>query len=76
MMAKLQGQDHLKIKLILESAGCPTSIDELEEDIDQKSIFQALRKAHTVDPMYTILGETGISENAARSLALETNVVL
>jgi glycerol-1-phosphate dehydrogenase [NAD(P)+] len=75
MMAKLQGQDYVKIKLILESAGCPTSIDELEEDIDQNHILHALRKAHTVDPMYTILGETGISENAARNVAVETSVI-
>jgi glycerol-1-phosphate dehydrogenase [NAD(P)+] len=75
MMAKLQGQDYMKIKHILESAGCPTSINELEEEINTKDILQALQKAHKIDPMYTILGSTGISADAALNVALETKVI-
>ena len=75
MMAKLQGQDFVQIKHILESAGCSTSIDELEEDIDPRAILQALQKAHKVDPMYTILGETGIPASAAINVATETNII-
>ncbi len=60
---------------ILESAGCPTSIDDLMDDLDSKAIINSLQNAHKQDPMYTILGETGISQKAALNLALQTKVI-
>ncbi len=75
LMAKLQGQDYQQIINILEAAGCPTNIDELEEEIDPDAIVNALQKAHRVDSIYTILGETGLSKKAAETLALQTNVI-
>ncbi len=75
LMARLQGQDYEKIRKILESVGCPTSIDDLEDDLDSNAIFNALQKAHKVNSMYTVLGETGLSMKAAQNLAVQTNVV-
>jgi len=75
LMAKLQGQDFGKIRNILESVGCPTSIDDLEDDLDSIAVFNALQKAHKVNTMYTVLGETGLSMKAAQNLAHQTNVI-
>jgi glycerol-1-phosphate dehydrogenase [NAD(P)+] len=75
MMAKLQGQDHNQIINILKSAGCPTTIYDLEDEIPPESIIQALQKAHTVHPMYTVLGRTGLTESAALNLARITKVI-
>jgi glycerol-1-phosphate dehydrogenase [NAD(P)+] len=75
MMAKLQGQDYEQIIKILENAGCPTNLDDLEEDIEPKAIITALQKAHKADSMYTILGETGLSNKAAKNLAIQTNII-
>ncbi|MHA2095642.1 MAG: iron-containing alcohol dehydrogenase [Candidatus Hodarchaeales archaeon] len=75
LMAKLQGQDYEQIIKILEAAGCPTNIDELEEEIDPEAIVYALQKAHEVDSIYTILGETGLSKKAATTLATQSNVI-
>lgn len=75
LMAKLQGQDYTKIISILESAGCPTSIDDLNDELDSKAIVKSLQNAHKQDSMYTILGETGLSKKAALNLALQTKVI-
>ncbi|MFX0049872.1 MAG: iron-containing alcohol dehydrogenase [Candidatus Hodarchaeota archaeon] len=75
MMAKLQGQDHNQIINILKSAGCPTNIHDLEDEIPPESIIQALQKAHTVHSMYTVLGRTGLTESAALNLARMTKVI-
>ncbi|MHA1995442.1 MAG: iron-containing alcohol dehydrogenase [Candidatus Hodarchaeales archaeon] len=75
LMAKLQGQDYEQIIKILEAAGCPTCLDELEDEIDPEAIINALQRAHKVDSIYTILGETGLSQKAAKTLAIQTNVI-
>jgi len=75
MIARLQGQDDYRIKELLENAGCPTSIDDLEEEIPPEAIVQALTKAHKVNSMYTILGTTGLTESAASNLARNTGVI-
>jgi len=75
LMAKLQGQDEEKIRNILESVGCPVNTDDLEDDLNSIAVFNALQKAHKVNSMYTVLGETGLSMKAAQNLALQTNVV-
>ncbi|MHA2174544.1 MAG: iron-containing alcohol dehydrogenase [Candidatus Hodarchaeales archaeon] len=75
LMAKLQSQAYKQIIKILESAGCPTSIEDLEDELDSKDIINSLQKAHKHDSMYTILGETGLSKKAAMNLALQTSVI-
>ncbi len=75
MMAHLQGQDYRKLKDILGKAGCPTSIEELEDDIPPESIIKALQTAHEVNPMYTILGKSGLTEIAAWNLAISTGIL-
>ncbi|MHA1974928.1 MAG: iron-containing alcohol dehydrogenase [Candidatus Hodarchaeales archaeon] len=75
LMAKLQGQNYQGIIQILESAGCPTTIDDLEAEISPEAIVEALKKAHKINPMYTVLGNTGLTENAALNLALSTGVI-
>ena len=75
LMAKLQGQNYEQIVKILEAAGCPTSIDELGEEIEPEAIISALQKAHEFDSIYTILGETGLSKKAAKTLAIQTRVI-
>ncbi len=75
LMAKLQGQDYQQIIKILDSAGCPTCIDDLEDEIEPEAVIRALQRAHEVDSIYTILGETGLSKKAAETLAIQTNVI-
>jgi glycerol-1-phosphate dehydrogenase [NAD(P)+] len=75
MIAKLQGQDHRQIINILKNVGCPTSIHDLKDEITPEAIIQALQKAHTVHSMYTVLGRTGLTENAALNLARMTKVI-
>ncbi len=75
LSAKLQGQDHIKIINILEKAGCPTTLNDLHDEIPPESVIQALQKAHTVHSMYTILGQSGLTSNAAWKLAKSTGVI-
>jgi len=75
LFAKLQGQDHIRLINILEKAGCPTTIEDLRDEIKPEAIIQALQKAHTVHSMYTILGQSGLTSNAAWKLAKTTGVL-
>ena len=75
LIAKLQGQDFTRIKDLLDNAGCPTSLDDLEDEIPPDAIVNALTKAHLVNPMYTILGESGLTKKAALILAQTTGVI-
>ena len=54
--------------------GAPTSAKEL--GISDENVIDALTMAHTIRPeRYTILGDNGISEDAAYELALKTGVI-
>ncbi len=74
MMARLQGQDYQQIKDILVKAGCPTNIAELKEKIPPDAIVQALQSTHKMSSLYTVLGRTGLTNNAARKLTQMTGV--
>jgi glycerol-1-phosphate dehydrogenase [NAD(P)+] len=74
MMMYLHGGDWKVIKEVLFKVGAPTTAKEL--GIKDKDIIEALTIAHTIRPdRYTILGESGITRDAAENVARITGVV-
>lgn len=74
MMMYLHGGDWEEIKEALSKIGAPTTAKEL--GISKKKIIQALTTAHTIRPdRYTILGESGLTKEAAKKVAKETGVI-
>jgi glycerol-1-phosphate dehydrogenase [NAD(P)+] len=74
MMIYLHGGDWELIKRTLKKIGAPTSSEEL--GVSKKKIIEALVRAHEIRPeRYTILGETGLTEDAAKKLAKTTGVI-
>ncbi len=73
MMAYLQGQDWEKIRDSLKAVGAPTTAKEA--GLDPEVVIKALTIAHTIRKRYTILGESGLTEAAARKLAMRTGVI-
>jgi glycerol-1-phosphate dehydrogenase [NAD(P)+] len=74
MMMYLHGGDWQGIKNALQTIGAPVDAQGLK--IDEKYIIQALTEAHTIRPeRYTILGDTGISHDAAVNVATVTGVI-
>jgi len=73
MMEYLHGGNWKRIKRTLRTIGCPVTAEEagLSEDV----VVKALTMAHKIRNRYTILGETGLSMNAARKLAMKTGVI-
>jgi glycerol-1-phosphate dehydrogenase [NAD(P)+] len=62
------------IKEVLHRIGAPTSAKEL--DVDPGYVVEALTKAHSMRPeRYTILGESGLTKEAAHRLASVTGVI-
>jgi len=61
------------IKEVLHKIGAPTTATEL--GIEQEYVVEALTKAHTIRPeRYTILGESGLTKEAAQRVASITGV--
>jgi glycerol-1-phosphate dehydrogenase [NAD(P)+] len=74
MMEYLHNGDWMRIKQALKTIGAPTTAAEL--GIEDGIIVEALHIAHTTRPeRYTILGENGLSKEAARRLAEHTGVI-
>ncbi|MHC1628078.1 MAG: NAD(P)-dependent glycerol-1-phosphate dehydrogenase [Candidatus Nezhaarchaeales archaeon] len=73
MMAYLHGMKWRKIKKALKTIGAPTTAKEL--GIDDEYIIRALVEAHKIRPRYTILGDTGLTWEAAEKLARTTGVI-
>ena len=74
MMVYLHGGDWELIKRTLKKIGAPISSEEL--GVSKKKIVEALVRAHEIRPeRYTILGETGLTEDAAKKLAKITGVI-
>jgi glycerol-1-phosphate dehydrogenase [NAD(P)+] len=74
MMEYLHGGNWMNIKQSLKTIGAPTTGAEL--GISDEIIVEALHKAHTTRPeRYTILGEKGLTEEAAKRLAKVTGVI-
>jgi glycerol-1-phosphate dehydrogenase [NAD(P)+] len=74
MMMYLHGGDWRVIKDVLSRVGAPTTAKEL--GIKDRDIIKAMTIAHTIRPdRYTILGESGITADAAESVARITGVI-
>ncbi len=73
MMAYLHGADWKLVRNTLAKVGAPTNCREL--GIDKDTIVRALVMAHTIRPdRYTILGEKGLSVEAAKNLIAVSGV--
>ena len=74
MMMYLHGEDWEQIRDFLRVIGAPTTAKELR--IPHKKIIEALLTAQNIRPeRYTILGEQGLTKEAARKLAKITKVI-
>jgi len=73
MMMYLHGGSWKRIKRALQTIGAPTTAYDL--DIDPEDVITALTLAHKIRKRYTILGETGLTEDAAKKLAKRTGVI-
>ncbi len=73
MMSYLHGKNWRKIRKLLKRVGAPVTAKELGvRDVD---VIEALVKAVTVRERYTILGEKGLTWDAAERLARVTGVI-
>jgi glycerol-1-phosphate dehydrogenase [NAD(P)+] len=74
MMMYLHGGDWKGIRDALKAIGAP--VDAKGLGIEDDYIIQALTEAHTIRPeRYTILGDTGITKEAAVNVAKATGVI-
>lgn len=74
MMVYLHGGDWQAIRDALKDIGAPTTSVEL--GVSKKKIVETLVNAQKIRPeRYTILGETGLTEDAAKRLAKTTGVI-
>ena len=74
MMMYLHGEDWEEIRDFLKIIGAPTTAKELK--IPKKKIIEALIDAQNIRPeRYTILGEQGLTQDAAKKLAKITGVI-
>jgi len=74
MMVYLHGKDWEEIRDALETIGAPTTSEEL--GVTKKKIVEALARCQEIRPeRYTILGETGLTADAAKNVAKETGVI-
>ncbi len=74
MCAYLHGSNWPLIKEFLQKVGAPTTAKEL--NIASEYVVEALTRAHSVRPeRYTILGETGLTKEAAYRVASVTGVI-
>jgi glycerol-1-phosphate dehydrogenase [NAD(P)+] len=74
MMVYLHGGNWEKIRDALKKIGSPTTSEEL--GVSKKKIIEALVRAQEIRPdRYTILGETGLTKDAAKRLAKITGVI-
>ncbi|MEM1645283.1 MAG: NAD(P)-dependent glycerol-1-phosphate dehydrogenase [Ignisphaera sp.] len=69
----LHGRNWKKVKGVQKAIGAPTTAKELGITVDQ--LIEALTIAHTIRPeRYTILGEKGISREAAEEIIKTTKL--
>jgi glycerol-1-phosphate dehydrogenase [NAD(P)+] len=74
MCAYLHGANWQLIKDVLHRIGAPTTAGEL--GIEPEYILKALTMAHSIRPeRYTILGESGLTKEAAERVAKLTGVI-
>ncbi len=74
MMSYLHGRNWRAIRRLLSEAKAPTNAKEL--GVSDEDIIEALVKAAQIRPeRYTILGEKGLTRDAAEELATRTGVI-
>ncbi len=74
MMMYLHGGDWQRLQTALRTIGAPTSAKEL--GVTPEEVVKALVLAHTLRPeRYTILGDNGLTRDAAERLATRTGVI-
>ena len=73
MMMYLHGGKWRSLKKALKTVKAPTNAEEL--DIEEDIILKALTISHTIRDRFTILGSEGLTEDAARNLAIKTGVI-
>jgi glycerol-1-phosphate dehydrogenase [NAD(P)+] len=74
MMTHLYGENWQSIRDVLREIGAPTTAKEL--GIKNEQVIEALTYAHKINPQrYTILGDSGLTYEAAERLATVTNVI-
>jgi glycerol-1-phosphate dehydrogenase [NAD(P)+] len=74
LCAYLHGVNWQLIRDVLQKIGAPTNAAEL--GVDSKYVVEALTKAHSIRPeRYTILGDGGITREAAKRVASITGVI-
>jgi Glycerol dehydrogenase and related enzymes len=73
MMMYLHGGDWQVIRNTLKNIGAPTTAKEL--GLKDDDIINAMTKAHKVRNRFTILGDNGLSRDAAETVARETQVI-
>ncbi len=74
MMMYLHGGDWQRLQATLRSIGAPTTAAEL--GVTPEEVVNALVLAHTLRPeRYTILGDNGLTREAAERLAQHTGVI-
>lgn len=74
MMTHLYGENWQRVREVLKEIGAPTTAKDL--GIKDEYIIEALTTAHKINPgRYTILGDSGLTYEAAERLAVVTGVV-
>ncbi len=74
MMSYLHGKNWRRVKRVMRKVGLPVTAKEL--GIPDIKIIEALTKAHKIRPeRYTILGDRGLTWEAAEKLAKVTGVI-
>ncbi|MFZ2071946.1 MAG: NAD(P)-dependent glycerol-1-phosphate dehydrogenase [Halobacteriota archaeon] len=74
MMTYLHGENWQRIRKVLKEVGAPTTAKDL--GIKEDDVIDALTLAHKINPgRYTILGESGLTREAAERLAMATGVI-
>jgi len=74
MMTHLHGGDWKMVRDVLHQIGAPTTAADLK--VDAEEVVTALVNAHTLRPeRYTILGDRGLTVEAAERLARVTEVI-
>ena len=74
MMMYLHGGDWMRIRTALQKIGAPTSAKEL--GISNEKVIEALVTAHTIrKDRFTILGNLGLTHEAAENIATITKVI-
>ena len=74
MMMYLHGGDWRRLQRALLAIGAPTTAQEL--GLSNEEVIRALVLAHSIRPdRYTILGDNGLSRDAAERLATVTGVI-